>query len=191
MASISWLSPSGRSEVLEFDVLERYAPAHAAKATQFPVETGATISDHVTQEPDLLRFEGLVTDTPLPSNVGMGLEAIGTNMLETFRGRAALAYAALLAVKEAGQLVTFDTPLRFYEDMIIEALETSESAETGGALSFSISARKIRTTATATVPAPKIEAAQPKMKQGRKPTKEKAEGPPDSVLKSLTRPSKP
>jgi hypothetical protein len=183
MASISWKSASGTDEVLEFDVLVSYAPSHSAKATQFPVEKGATITDHVLQDADLVRFEGLVTNTPLPSNVGMGFEAVATDMRERFAGRAGLVYAALVRVKEAGEPVTIDTPLRFFENMVIESLETSESAETGDALSFSISAREIRTTETRTVQTPKVEAAQPKKNKGRQPTK-KAEGPPKTMFKA-------
>lgn len=194
MASIGFTTDDGRLEVIEFDVLEQHGVTHTAKATQYPVESGAVISDHVLQDADVVRLTGLVTNAPLPANVSMGFQYdafISAVAGGQFKGRAQAAYHALVRVKEAGQTVTIDTPLRFFEDMVLEAVETSESADAGDALSFNISARRIRTTTTKTVPMPKIEAAKPKASKGRLPTKAATDAPADSVLKSLIRPSAP
>lgn len=184
MASISYVADSGKTETVEFDVLEQHGVTHAAKATQYPVETGAVITDHVLQDADVVQFSGLVTNTPLPSGVKMTDRAGGRYQTfeqaaeaEQFKGRARTAYAALVRAKETGQKVTVDTPLRWCEDMVIENLSVSESLETGDALSFSISARQIRTTSTKTVEAPKIPAAKKKVSKGRQPTKKEARPP--------------
>lgn len=195
MASIAYTTDDGRLEVIEFDVLDSHGATHTAKATQHPVETGALISDHVLQDPDVLRLTGLVTNTPLPSGVKMTAQAAGEyqtfqNAAEAgqFAGRAQAAYFALVRVKEAGKPVTIETPLRSYEDMVLESVETSESADASDALTFNIGARQIRTTSTRTVPAPKIEAAKPKISRGRLPTKPaENQEPPDSLFRGGAR----
>jgi hypothetical protein len=174
MSSIGYTTNDGRLEVIEFDVLDAHGVTHAAKATQFPVETGAVTTDHVLQDQDVVRLTGTVTNSPLPANVSMGFQYdafISAAAAGQFKGRAQAAYHALVRVKEAGQAVTIDTPLRWYEDMILESIETSESADSGDALTFSISARQIRTTETRTVAVPKIEAAKPKVSMGQQSTK--------------------
>lgn len=191
MASIVFTTDDGRLEVIEFDVLDSHGVTHTAKATQYPVETGAVITDHVLQDADVVQFSGLVTNTPLPSGVSMADQTGGefqtfakASEAGRFKGRAQAAYFALVRVKEAGQAVTIDTPLRWYEDMVLESVAVSESAGTGDALSFNMSARKIRTTSTRTVPAPKIEAAAPKVKKGRQPTKKVEGGRPKTAYKA-------
>jgi hypothetical protein len=186
MAAIGYTTDDGRLEVIEFDVLDSHGVTHAAKATQYPVETGAVITDHVLQDADVVRLAGLVTNTPLPANVSMGFQYdsfISAAAGGQFKGRAQAAYHALVRVKEAGKPVTIDTPLRWYEDMVLESVETSES-DGGDALTFNLSARQIRTTSTATVPAPQIEAANPKVKKGKQPTKKVEGGRPKSTLKA-------
>jgi hypothetical protein len=178
MASIGYTADDGRLEVIEFDVLEQHGVTHAAKATQFPVETGAVITDHVLQDPDVVQLTGLVTNAPLPANVAMGYQYdafISAAAGGQFKGRAQAAYHALVRAKEAGQAVTIDTPLRWYEGMVIESLAVSESTDSGDSLTFSLSARQIRTTSTRTAAAPKLEAAKPKVEKGRQPAK-KVEG---------------
>jgi hypothetical protein len=172
-------------------VLEQHGVTHSAKATQFPVETGAVITDHVLQDADVVQLSGLVTNTPLPSGVKMTDRA--GNEYQTFekaaeagqfRGRAVAAYYALLAAKNAGAPVEVWMPLRAYQDMVLESLAVSESADAGDSLTFSLSARQIRTTSTRTVAAPKLEAAKPKEKKGRQPAKKVEGGRPKSTFKA-------
>lgn len=174
---IQYPRSDGQYEIVEFDVLEQHGVTHSAKATQFPVETGAVITDHVLQDADVVQFTGLVTNTPLPSGVGM-TELVGREYKSfeeaseagQFKGRAHRAYAALRDAQKTGTAVEIWASGSPHTDMVIESLTISESSDSGDALTFSISARQIRTTSTKTVEAPKIEAAKPVAEQGRKPT---------------------
>ncbi len=130
---------------LEFDVCETETHKGTAKVTQHPVESGATIADHIVDEPDTLDLVLRVSNTPLVS-----FENIDS--VPAFR--ADTAYADLLAMKRAGETVGVVTSLRRYEDMAITSVSVTRDASTGQCLSVAVSLIEIRTAVSETVEAP-------------------------------------
>jgi len=183
MVRISQVSEGRLRTVVEFDATLSEAHSHTAKATEFPVETGATISDHVVQMPDAVKLEGVVSNTPLPSNVQRDRDMFEQEARAgAYAERGEDAYRALLEAKEAGTLLTVETDLRSYADLVVESVEP---AKEGDGLRLTIALKKITTSTTKTVPVPKIEKAAPKVKKGRQPTATAAPGgPTDSVARA-------
>lgn len=181
---LSYVDGAGELQVLEFDALLTELHQHTARATQFPVETGSAISDHVLQEPDVVRVEVLFSDSPLPSTVGMQPDefreaAEGGD----FRGRAAELYRQVVGIKEAAVPVTLTSTVHTYENLVVEAVELPVDASRGDAVQVGIQLRHVRKVGLRTVPVPKIERAAPKVSKGKQQTRP-AETIPDSAARA-------
>lgn len=138
--------------VIELDATISTSHSFKVQATQHPVERGASITDHLRPEPDVVTLEGIVSDTPVSrSQQTRAVNAAGVQVTTTSTspalfgvpGYAAAAFAKLLAIKDAGALVTLATELRTYTDMAITSLEVPRNASTGDALRFSATFQKI------------------------------------------------
>lgn len=167
--ALRYLNDEGRLIEVAPDVALVESHSHSAKATDFPVESGASISDHVVQQPDVVKLEGVISDSPLPSAVGMDTETfLAAARSGEFESRGADAYWQLLEIKEAGTPVLISTTLRNHLDMVIESIEVSE--EDGG-LTFSITAKHIEMATVSVVPVPAVESATAKVSKGAQATK--------------------
>lgn len=127
------LSSFGRRTQIGFasvDVAISVEHDRSADVTEFPVEFGATITDHVRLRPRTLVISGFVTDTPLDSS-GLSLGAV----------RSSATFHLLQAMYEARVPLIVLTPRQLYTDMIIERLHVPESKE--GALRFECTLRHI------------------------------------------------
>jgi hypothetical protein len=186
VVSLSYATEDGRLVTLELDATLSEAHAHTAKVTEFPVETGATISDHVIQAPDVVKLEGVVSNAPLPSNVKRDAETFDAEARAgAYAQRGEDVYWQFLEAKEAGLLVTVSTELRAYTSMVIESLEPVKE---GDAVRVTATLKKVVTSTTATVPVPKTDQGQAKRTKGRQPTTQ-ADAPTaekaDSVARSM------
>lgn len=126
----------------------------ANEVTDHPVETGVNIVDHVRAKPFVLRLEGMVSNTPLPSATATSTP----RELRTKSGKviqvasrssaspkaAGTAYRELLRLRDDATLVTVVTGLARYDNMVVESLEVPRDAKTGQALRFSMSLKQIR-----------------------------------------------
>lgn len=117
--------------------------------TQYPVEEGANVTDHVLPLQDTVTITGIVSNTPVvdPTFTMDG-------MLPTDD-----ALAKLRKIKRDRKPVTLkDTTLGTYEDMVMESLEFPRDGSTGDALRFVATFRQIvlitneRTTVPVEVP---------------------------------------
>ena len=57
--------PSPKIGSIDLDVTIREEHRFASRVTNYPVEDGTIVSDHIINEPDIVVLVGLVTDTPL------------------------------------------------------------------------------------------------------------------------------
>ena len=153
------------------DVSLSEAHSSTNEVTDHPVEQGVNIVDHVRPKPDILRLEGMVSNTPLP--LPTAETQVRTSKGRTFRSRseinqtaAGTAYSDLLALKENATLVTVVTGLRTYTDMVIESLDVPRDARTGQTLRFSCTLKQVR---TAVVQTAKV-VPQQKNSKGKKAT---------------------
>jgi len=158
-------------DTLDLDAALQFAETHTAQVTEHPVETGATVSDHVILRPKTLRIEGIITATPLPtpatakdfgwepfSNDLVDIEGQGTISPDRFAPHDA---KELLRRIHAAKLpVTIGKGLGdpqglasdFHENMVLETLEMPEDGTTGEALRFTGSFKEMRTVESETVP---------------------------------------
>jgi len=146
------------------------------QVTEFPVEEGADITDHIKLNPERLNIEGFITNSPIEvvyENVNEVIERkpgkVEVKKTESIGNysRIETAHEALLAIsgrKIAGkettpQIVDLVTGLRVFTDMVITSLTIPRSADIGQALKFNASFVKIRKTNTQTIEIPKPQVA--------------------------------
>ena len=158
MAPINLVFQRTRAKIgsIELDVSIAESHASANEVTDHPVEEGTNVVDHIRPKPDILKIEGLVSNTPLPA-------AEATAALQSSRGysfqsrtqvdlaRAGTAYEDLLSLSANGTLVTVVTGLRTYESMAIESLDVPRDAKTGQTLRFSCVLKHVRLAVVQTV----------------------------------------
>jgi hypothetical protein len=127
------------------DAALREEHSFESEVTQFPVEDGADITDHVRTLPKVVTIEGVVSDTPLgkAAVARAGVNALIEDGLIEPTTASADALAALTEIHEAREPVTITTSLRLYENMVMESLTIPRDAETGAALRFTATFRQI------------------------------------------------
>lgn len=125
----------------------------SSNVTQYPVESGATITDHVHHNPDEISLEGMVSDTPvneLPTYLGLR----GDTEFQAAGARTQSAFDALFAVWRDRLPLTVVTEYLVYDDMIVESFEIPKSPDRGEAIWFSMTLKKINTVETLTASLP-------------------------------------
>ena len=140
-----------------------------ATPTEYPVEEGSKISDHIMVEPATVTIEGIITDTPL------GFEALASGLLtagaravasKALGGLGATAGAivggsigALLSTSDnkvrdsylflrelQTERVTFTlvTSLQSYSNMVLQRLSVPQETKFGNSLKFTATMKQIR-----------------------------------------------
>jgi hypothetical protein len=143
----------GKIKDLELDVTIRESHNFTNDITEFPIENGSTITDHVRQLPDRLTMEGLITNTPVvPLN-----SIIGTLVRKDNSNRNETAFNELLTMggfsisKQPGdkpirtgppQIIDVVTTLRLYTGMIISNISVTVDKDTDNALYFTVEFRQ-------------------------------------------------
>jgi hypothetical protein len=124
--------------------------------TEFEVEAGADITDHVRVKPATVAIEGIVTNTPLDRSQVADYKNAGPflfNQLpdtslddspQVTPGRAENAFALLEALWLARAPITVLTNLKTYESMVISSLVVPRDAKTGDAVHFTMSLTQVR-----------------------------------------------
>lgn len=108
--------------------------------TEYPVESGADISDNIRNKPLEITLEGIVSDTPIGA---IALDA--TRRVESGQASPSLdAYTRLLAIREAREPVTVETSLGKFEHMALTHLGVPRDRATGKALKFTVTFRQVR-----------------------------------------------
>lgn len=112
-----------------FDTMVTEEHRYSSRVTNYPVESGTIISDHIINEPDTVILSGLVTDTPL-------------NILAGFN-RSISAFNALIQIHEKRQVIDIVTGIKVYKNMAITSLDVPRSIKNGQSLTFNIQLQKI------------------------------------------------
>lgn len=107
--------------------------------TQYPVEEGADLTDHIRPLPQRITMTGFITNSPLVLLAGFGLAArlekrtlTAYNELKRIAGREKDALGNL----KPPQLVTIVTSLDVYTNMALERLEIPRDKTTGDSIYF-------------------------------------------------------
>ena len=119
----------------EIDVFTDEAHTFDSRITSDPVEDGADITDNIQELPDSITLTGIVSDTPF----GQLAERRAPSEINSM-----IALNILKQVRSAREPVTIETNLDVYEDMALERLSVPQNAQTGDALQFTATFRKVR-----------------------------------------------
>lgn len=149
------LQASGAFRV-EFDVSENELHRSSARVTKHPIEAGATVADHVAQDPDTLDLVAKVTNTPIVSEA---------DAFVLTPGRVDEAYNTLRRVKETATLITVFTTLRTYVSMVITEVTITRNAPMGDALALALKVEHLRTATSETISLPQPRDARAKTSQ--------------------------
>jgi hypothetical protein len=147
--------PNANLSLITLDTCLSENQEYRNKISSYPVENGLDVSDHIYQEPDEVKIEGVVTNTPdLPTdknNESGEYVASAFNALLDIVGRFPAGRNAPDALNQYPNPITVDiigTRNRVYTDMICESLSIPATKETGDALIFTISFKKVRKVST-------------------------------------------
>lgn len=125
-------APQTMIGALQLDALISEQTSLANGVTQYAVEEGAPVSDHISTEAEKLTIEGIVT--------GASVSLFGTHG----RSKMIEAKEALRVINEQRQPITVVTGLDVYPDFAMESCDISRNADDGEQLRISISLTKIR-----------------------------------------------
>lgn len=133
LAIIGGLDPG---DDLVIDCLISDNHSFESEVTDFPVESGSTISDNIRNKPLVVTMDCLVSNTPIGQVV-------------TFRDKsenpADTAYNALLKIRGARKPVTIRTSLKTYKSMALQSLSVPRESGRGDELRFTAVWKQIET----------------------------------------------
>lgn len=102
---------------------------YTSRVTNFPVEDGRVISDHLIKDPEEVEITGIVSDTPL-------------SILSTFN-RSVSAFNRLIDVYNNKELITVVTGIKTYTNMAMTSMNVPRDVQSGQSLTFSMSFQKV------------------------------------------------
>lgn len=104
------------------------------EVTQYPVEEGFDITDNVRKRPLSYTMTGMVTNAPID------IETLITDFSEN---RVTNAYDELLFLYNFHDLVSIQTTLQLYTDMVMESLQVPRNSTIGDELRFTATFKQI------------------------------------------------
>jgi RNase H-fold protein (predicted Holliday junction resolvase) len=117
------------SAIVTFDTMVSEEHRYSARVTDYPVEFGTIISDHIFKQPDTVHLSGLITDTPL-------------TIFAPFN-RSVAAFNTLVQIFENRQVVDIVTGIKIYRNMAMTLLDVPRTVKTGQTLTFNIQFQRI------------------------------------------------
>ena len=117
---------------LQIDAMVEETHSSSVALTDYPIEDGSSISDHITMKPDQVSIQGVVSNSPIYL---FNADFFVLNRVFT-------AYEVLYIFQKSRYLLSIVTGLRVYNNMIIESLKISRNAQNGQALEFTADAKR-------------------------------------------------
>lgn len=145
----------GGSTVISVDCTMSESHSRSSPPSEFPIESGLSISDNILVKPFELEINGIVSDTPLSlqnalitSAVSAILPPIGViaagvgsaiySALQKSKSPSVAAFGQLLQLQDSKKPFDVLTSLRRYENMFIKDLKVPRDANTGQILNFTL-----------------------------------------------------
>lgn len=179
-------SPSSKLRFISAEALEILLDASLSEShnynsniTNFPVENGANISDHVSDDPIKLSLRGFITNTPIRIFGGDP----GANIDDVTGGdRIKTTFLALLDIRKSRTPFTLVTGLQVYENMLFSNITFPRTPRSGlHSLEFTAELQQIQTVESRTVAIPEDQ-----VKEG---SKDQAQSTKDVRKQNTTPPS--
>ena len=101
-----------------------------SKVTQYPIESGSVISDHVINNPVTVSIHGVVTNNTIRDEDEQEEVRIGDER------KVGEAYDFLISIRDSKEPITILTGLSNYQDMVLTSLSIPRSRSTGEVLEF-------------------------------------------------------
>ncbi len=145
--------------VIALDASLKELHGKEATATEFPIENGLVVSDHMIQRPTKLEITGIISDTPIGGVQGLVTQAATTvasallppvgvvaasaglalfNAISKSKSPSVAAYQQLLSLVNTATPVNVITALARYPSMWIEKVSVPREADTGQILLFTV-----------------------------------------------------
>lgn len=176
------------STVVSIDVSVSEQHSRKATPTEFELENGETVSDHIVLKPFNLELNGVISDTPLSivqaalttagGSIGSPLGLVGASVLGVALSAALSGskkpsvqnFLALLRLQEQKLPVTVVTTLNAYENMFISDISVPRDYKRANSLEFKLSLVQLLLVSPQTVnvsiyAAPNLAAAESNMGQ--------------------------
>ncbi len=124
----------GQDKPFFIDCLLSDSHTFDSDVTEFPVESGSTISDNIRNKPLVVTMECVVTNSPIGQLV---------SLRDKVSDPADSAYDLLLKIRSDRQLVTITTSLRTYIDMALQGLTIPRESGRGDELKFTATFKQV------------------------------------------------
>ena len=198
--TISILFNSGKAAKLgelQLDATIQEEQTYNNEVTEFPIEDGSSISDHIRQNPDEFSIVGFVTNTPINTLQKNNSEVVkkvdGEVEIKNLQrsdsvNNVELAFDSLLKISgrkidgsnTEPEIITIVSGLRVFSNMAMTSLSIPRNAKTGQVIEFTAKFKKItkKNTETIEIPHPATadkDKTQSTVDKGQQNTKEVSE----------------
>jgi len=170
---------------IEIDVTLHEKHEFTSEVTEFPIEDGSVISDHVITRPEKVSITGFITNTPISFFSAVGNLITGSTPV-------ADAYGKLREIHSTREPVTLVTGLFVYTNMILERLTIPRDRTSGDAIRFTAEFKNIVkvTSESVNIPADQLaasalDAGAAAGDLGRQTGSPVADGPRSSILATI------
>lgn len=139
---MSYTSGNGKDQMYFFDAVLSTDHNTQRQITEHPVQWRAAITDHSFQKPASVTLEiGMsdVMDNPVSDSAVSSIVAYSN----AGKGKSVNAYQHFVALQESGYLITLNTRLRRYSNMLIESISSRDDHKTVHGLKCIISLREV------------------------------------------------
>ncbi len=148
LSTLLFGTPKKQIGTVAIDAFREENHTRTSEVTVYPVETGATITDHVVNNPRIISVSGVVTDVP-NSIFGFIGGLIGESKVSS-------AFNALEKIIDSKIPVVLFTGLKTYTDLILIDFDVTRDVSTGDTLTFSATLQQINFVFTSLIVIPTI-----------------------------------
>ena len=184
-------------EGIQLDAVVSESHEDEVTTTDNPVELGANVTDHSVKEPNFVDVVAVVTNTPLgTSSIGQIVDNVTGLFGSSTEGnekRSAEAYRLLKELQNRRELVTLQTKLEKYTDMLLVKISVTQTSKTSNIVRLNMRFKKLFIADTETTLLQKenlkegvtTDQASPVVKRGRQEPVVPEESKSSSVLKTV------
>jgi len=119
----------GKIGSLELDAILEEQHSFSSEVSQYPIETGESISDHIALNPESVMMRGFITNTPVDFINALTDLAFGADLVQT-------AFDKLIEIWKSKEVVTVVSGLKVYDNVVLRKLSIPRDRTTGQSLRF-------------------------------------------------------